>query len=74
MTEFLSNIPLISSLANLVEWLLLLNVVLTGAVILLAFRLSHYKHQAEDLQDELNAQIRNTISQATPEQPVSRRR
>lgn len=74
MSDFLTNIPLIKSLTELVEWLLLLNVLLTGAVILLAFRATHYKRQAEELESELNEAIGMTISRETPDQPVPRKR
>lgn len=74
MRELLAKIPLISGLTNLVEWLLLLNVLLTGIVILLAFRLTHYKQRAEDLESEINATIRKTIDTEMAEQPLPRRR
>lgn len=72
--SYLTNIPLISNLSHLVEWLLLFNVLLTGAVILLAFRAAHYKQRAEDLESELRDSIRETISRESPDQPVVRRR
>ena len=74
MKGIVSRIPVIGELGHLVEWLLVFNIILIGAVILLAFRLAQYKHRVEDLEDELNNQIRSSIMESTPEQPVSRRR
>lgn len=74
MNDFLSHIPLIKNLTDLVEWLLLLNAVLTGAVILLAFRATAYKQRAEELESELNEAIGDTITRESKEQPVTFRR
>lgn len=74
MSEILSNIPLISELAGLVEWLLLLNIVLTGMVILLGFRVMQYKQRADDLESELNATLRKTIDTELTQQPLPRKR
>lgn len=74
MNEFLTNIPLIQNLTDLVVWLLLFNVVLTGAVILFAFRASQYKLQAEELEGKLNDAIGATITRESPEPtPINRR-
>lgn len=73
MGHFIANIPIVRDLATLVEILLLLNVVLTGAVILLAFRASRYKAEAEELEARLNETIGSTIAEHTPEQTVPRR-
>jgi hypothetical protein len=74
MSDFLTNIPLIRNLTELVEWLLLLNVVLTGAVILLAFRATHYKKQAEELEVQLHEAIGATIAEHIPEENVPHKR
>lgn len=74
MKDFLTKIPVVNDLTYLVEWLLVLNVMLTGVVILLAFRAAHYKHKAEELEAELNEAIGNTITEVTLDQPVSHRR
>ncbi len=74
MKEFLTKIPIINNLTNIVEWLFLFNVLLTGAVILFAFRALHYKHRADELEAELNEAIGKTISEATSEHPVPHRR
>lgn len=74
MSNFLTHIPLVRGLTDLVEWLMLLNVVLTGAVILFAFRASHYKQQAEELESQLNEAIGSTINLHTPEEVVPHRR
>lgn len=74
MSEILSNIPLISELAGLVEWLLLLNVILTGMVILLGFRVMQYKQRADDLESELNATLRKIIDAEMTQQPLPRKR
>lgn len=74
MNDYITNIPLIQNLSQLVEWLLLINVVLIGAVILLAFRISQYKQQAEELELQLHEAIGQTIAQHSPEETVPHRR
>ena len=74
MSGFIANIPLISGLAGLIEWLLLLNVVLTGAVILLAFRVTQYKRRADELEMQLHEAIGTTIAEHTPAESVPHRR
>jgi len=61
MNEWLTYLPQVGNLVHLVEWLLVFNVVLTGAVILLAFRATEYKNRIEDLENELNAAIRDRL-------------
>lgn len=74
MNDFLTKIPLIQDLTDLVVWLLLFNVLLTSAVILFAFRASQYKSRAEELETKLNDAIGATISRESPELPVINRR
>lgn len=73
MSQFLANIPLIRELTTLVEILLFLNVILTGGVILLAFRASRYKAEAEDLESRLNEAIGTTVDQHTPTRDVTKK-
>jgi len=73
MNTYLTEFPQVVEILNLVEWLLLINVVLTGAVILLAFRASHYKHRVDELEAEIKATIRTTIDAEIREQPAKRR-
>lgn len=74
MNDFLNNIPLIRNLTGLVELLLLVNVLLTGAVILLAFRASQYKRDAEELENRLNETIGSTVAEITPPESVPYRK
>lgn len=74
MNDFLSNIPLIRNLTSLIELLLLVNVLLTGAVILLAFRAAQYKREAEDLENRLNQTIGSTVAEITPPETVPYRK
>jgi len=73
MNTYLTEFPQVVEILNLVEWLLLINVVLTGAVILLAFRASHYKHRVDELEAEIKTAIRTTIDAEIRDQPVKRR-
>jgi len=73
MMQFLTHVPLIHDLTQLVIWLLLMNVVLTGAVILLAFRAGQYKARAEELEAELHETIGTTVNMELPDEPVELR-
>lgn len=74
MMSFLNNLPLVKDLANLVEILLVLNILLMGIIILLGYRLSASRARIQQLESEINETIGETISDASPDQPVIHRR
>jgi hypothetical protein len=62
MTQYLSDIPVLDSLSNLVKWLLLLNVLLTGGIILLAHRAAQYKERVDELEAELGRSVSDALA------------
>jgi len=63
MTEYLNSIPVMDDLSNLVKWLLVVNVLLTGGVILFAFRAAMYKERVEELEAELAKSVTDVMSE-----------
>lgn len=61
MTDILTPDALLRNLSSLFIALMLLNALLIGMVILLAFRVAHYKHQAEQMEEELNKKVREAL-------------
>ncbi len=74
MNDYLTKIPLIQGLTDLVVWLLLFNALLIGGVILFASRATQYKLKAEELESQLNDAIGATITRESPEPPPINRR
>jgi hypothetical protein len=52
--SFVTTIPFIGTLASITQWILLLNVVLIGLVILFAYRAAALKARVEDLERQLH--------------------
>lgn len=52
--SFVTTIPFIGRLTSITHWVLLLNVVLIGLVILFAFRAAALKTRVEQLERELH--------------------
>ncbi|MGI8906254.1 MAG: hypothetical protein ACR2IE_07170 [Candidatus Sumerlaeaceae bacterium] len=72
MTEYLNSIPVLDDLSNLVKWLLLVNVLLTGATILFAFRAALYKERVEELETEIAQSVNDALSAPlSDDRPIS---
>lgn len=61
MTDILTPDALLRNLSSLFIALMLLNAVLIGLVILLAFRVAQYKQRAEQMEEELNKKVREAL-------------
>lgn len=71
MNEYLNALPVVDELSNLVRWLLVVNVLLTGGVILFAFRAAMYKERIEELEAELGASVGDALSSPlSDDQPI----
>jgi hypothetical protein len=69
MNEYVvSSLPIVGSMANLVVWLLLMNVLLLGGVILLAYRLASVSERLSQLETG-EASESATLRESVPEQP-----
>lgn len=72
MTEYLNSIPVVDDLSNLVKWLLLVNVLLTGATILFAFRAELYKERVEELEAEIAKSVSDALdAPLSDDRPIS---
>ncbi len=65
MTEYLNSTPVLDDLSNLVKWLLVVNVILTGGVILFAFRAAIYKERIDELEAELARSVNDVLIDST---------
>lgn len=71
MTDYLTDIPILDRLSQLVKWLLLFNVLLTGGVILLAWRAALYKERVDELEAERDRSVSDAmISPLTDDRPI----
>ena len=71
MTEYLNSIPVLDELSNLVKWLLLVNVLLTGMVILFAFRAALYKERIDELESEIAESVSDALhSPLSDDRPI----
>lgn len=75
MTEYLNSIPVLDSLSNLVRGLLFVNVLLTGGVILFAYRAAIYKDRIEELEAQLGQSVNDALATPlTDDRPIINRR
>lgn len=51
---FVASIPLINSLGTIVQWLMFVNALLVGAVIVLAFWMSRLRERVHELEEKLD--------------------
>lgn len=72
MTEYLNSIPVLDDLSNLVKWLLVVNVLLTGTTILFAFRAALYKERVDELEREIAQSVSDALSAPlSDDRPIS---